>query len=312
MQTESSRRVFACPSLLQSLLTKMTKSDAAPESQDVAPPASNATSNVEASQPADEPKDLSAGDTPQAAPPQEAQKGPIKKVRLERRQELEHKLKSNPTDLEGFLELAAIYREEDRPLEAKRLLKQAIKIFPDEEQIRWQLEEATLARSLQQFREVRDLAARLNTADADRELERSRSDWAMRRIEVCHARLERDPSQTSLRMALAEAKFDAEIFEDAFDEAGQLLESDEFSPYAHFLRAKCLLALNKDLAAMKELRSVALRRAVVAPTKLRQASLKILCELSEKQSLEATHQHYKLLMEQLEESSPDEAIKETS
>ena len=112
---------------------------------------------------------------------QELQQRPV--VRLERRQELEHKLKANPTDLEGFLELAAIYRSEQRPLEAKRLLQQASKIFPDDQNVTFQLEEAILARSLQQYREVVDVASRLKTPETDRELERSRSDWAMRRID---------------------------------------------------------------------------------------------------------------------------------
>jgi tetratricopeptide (TPR) repeat protein len=218
---------------------------------------------------------------------------PTRTVQLERRQELEHKLKANPTDLEGFLELAAIYREEQRPLEAKRLLKQAAAIFPDDENVCFQLEEAILARSLQQYREVSELAARLKTPEADHELGRSRSDWAMRRIEVCHARLQRNPSQVSLRFAMAEAKFDADLFDEAFDDAGDLLELDAFAPQAHFLRARCLLALGKDLPAMKELRAVALRRAVVAPERLRHASLKLLCELSDKLSLESTGQQYR-------------------
>lgn len=224
-------------------------------------------------------------------------------VHLERRQELEHKLKSNPTDLDGFLELASIYRSEQRPLEAKRLLQQAAKVFPDDQNITFQLEEAILARSLQQYREVADLASRLRTPEADRELERSRSDWAMRRIEVCQARLSRDPSQIALRMAMAEAKFDAEMFEEAFADAGRLLEVDEFSPQAHFLRARCLLALGQDVPAMKELRAVALRRAVVAPEPLRHASLKLLCDLADKLSLEATGQQYHLHLKRLEAAS---------
>jgi hypothetical protein len=231
-------------------------------------------------------------------------------VQLQRRQELEHKLKANPTDLDGFLELAAIYRNEHRPLEAKRLLGQAAEIFPEDEQVRFQLEEAILARSLQQLREVTDLAQRLNTAEAHRELERSRSDWACRRIEVCQARLQRDPSQVGLRLTLAEARFDAELFEEAFEEAGRLLELDEFSPAAHFLRARCLMALGKDLDAMKELRAVAMRRAVVAPDRLRLASLNLLCDLAEKLHLEATGQQYREQLQRLEQQlkqNPTEA-----
>lgn len=232
----------------------------------------------------------------------ESQKEKRVAVRLERRQELEHKLKSNPTDLEGFLELAAIYRSEERPLEAKRLLKQAQQIFPDNDEIRFQHEEAVLARSLQQLREVTDLAKRLNNVEADRELVRSQHDWACRRIDVCKARLLRDPSQLPLHLSLAEAKFDAEFFEESYTEAGKLLKHDEFSPQAHFIRARCLLAMNKDLPAMKELRAVSLRRAVVAPVKLRVLSLKMLCELADKLALEETGKHYQAQLHAIEAS----------
>ena len=246
------------------------------------------------------PEELLRKNVPEPSTPDQQER---QKVQLERRQELQHKLKANPTDLDGFLELAAIYRQEQRPLEAKRLLKQALQIFPEEEEVRFQHEEAILARSLQQFREVSDLAARLNTPEADRELERSRSDWACRRIDVCRARLERDASQIALRMALAEAKYDAELFDDSFEDAGRLLELDEFSPNAHFLRARCLLALGKDLPAMQELRAVALRRSVVAPERLRLASLRLLCDLSEKLSLEATGNQYREHLRRLERTT---------
>jgi len=252
-----------------------------------------------------------AGDSPQ---PDAAQV----EVQLQRRQELEHKLKANPTDLDGFLELAAIYRQEQRPLEAKRLLTQAAQIFPDDETVRWQLEEAVLARSLQQLREVTDLARRLKTPEADRELERSRSDWACRRIEVCQARLERDPNHTAFRLALAEAKFDAELFEDAHTDAERLLELDEYAPQAHFIRGRCQVALGNDLEAMQEFRAVALRRAVVAPQPLKMASLKWLCDLAEKLGFDATRKQYRAHLQHLEaemktkdgRAAPGQAVKQ--
>lgn len=110
------------------------------------------------------------------------------KVRLERRQELEHHLKSSPTDLDAFMELGRIYRSEDRPLDARRVFQQALQIFPEEQELLWEYEEATLARSLQQLREVTELARRLDTAETERELKRSQNDWACRRMDVCRAR----------------------------------------------------------------------------------------------------------------------------
>lgn len=214
------------------------------------------------------------------------------KVQLERRQELEHLLKSNPTNQAAFLELAAIYRSENRPLEAKRLLTQAHQIFPTDETINWELEEAVLARSLQQFREVSEITSKLTSPDAHRELERSRSDWACRRMEVCRARLERHPSMVHLHVTLAEALYDTGDFDEAFESAGQVLDNDELSPTAHLLRGRCLLATGKDLQAMTELRAATSRRSVPAPARIRVIGGKLLCDVARRLGLTLTLKQY--------------------
>ncbi|WP_231742040.1 tetratricopeptide repeat protein [Stieleria varia] len=225
------------------------------------------------------------------------------KVTLQRRQELEQHLKSSPTDVKAFLELAGIYRSEQRPLEAKRLLTQAAQIFPDNETVKWELEEAILARSLQQLREVSDLVSRLKSADAERELDRSRSDWACRRIDVCRARLQRDPSLVHLHIALAEALYDAGIFEDAFERAGEVLDNDELSPTAHLLRGRCLLATGKDLQAMSELRAATMRRSVPSPARIRLIGAKLLCETAKRLGLDLTLKQYQQQLAKAENDS---------
>src|SRR5690606_5012503 len=110
-------------------------------------------------------------------------------------------------EVDLYLELAAIHRAEDRPLEAKRVLHQAMQ-FTDDPRVLWHYEEAVLARSLQQLREVAQLAARLNTPEVQRELERAQTDWANRRLEVCRARLSREPDKHQYRLVMAEAYAD--------------------------------------------------------------------------------------------------------
>ncbi|WP_084422691.1 tetratricopeptide repeat protein [Rubripirellula obstinata] len=222
------------------------------------------------------------------------------KVVLQRRQHLEQHIRSNPTDPNSFLELGQIYRLEQKPIEAKRVLEQATELFPDNHELRWEFEEATLARSLQQLREVAELANRLETAEADRELHRCQHDWACRRIEICQARLERDPSKIHLRVALGEAMLDAGMYEGAIEELEPLLEIDAFSPSAYLLRGKCLLAMNKDLDAMVELRACAMRRSVPAPLRLRILSLRLLCETAERLGIQLTLNRYRELLRQAE------------
>lgn len=215
------------------------------------------------------------------------------KVRLERRQELEQHLRASPTDLDGYMELAAIYRAEDRPIEARRILQQAMQIFPDDNGLLWEFEEATLARSIQQLREVTELAQRLDTLETERELKRSQNDWACRRMDVCKARLKRDPSLTHLRVVLAEAMLDAELYEAAIDELAPVVDHDEFASQAHLLRGRCLLATKKDFEAMASLRAASMRRAVIAPVKTRVLALRLLCETAERLGVELTLKQYR-------------------
>ena len=223
------------------------------------------------------------------------------KLRLERRQQLEHHLKESPTDLDGFMELGRIYRADARPLEAKRIFEQARQIFPEEQELLWEYEEAVLARSLQQYREVSELASRLDTAETERELKRSQNDWARRRIEVCEARLSRNSSMHHLRVAYAEAMYDAEMYEDAIVELNKVVNRDELSPLAYLIQGRCLLASGNEIQAMVVLRAVALRRTVVAPLKTRIIALKLLCETAEKLGVAFTLAKYRQHLTQAEQ-----------
>ncbi len=214
------------------------------------------------------------------------------RVELSRRQELEHHLKASPTDLDAFMELGRIYRAENRPIDARRVLEQALEIFPDELSLRWEHEEAVLARSLQQLREVSELARRMNNPETERELKRCQDDWAHRRMEICRARLNRDASLIHLRIILAEGLHDAGMHELAIDELEPVLASDELSPTAYLIQAQCLLSLGKDLEAMSALRAASMRRSVVAPVRLRIAALRLLCSTAEKLGVTLTLQQY--------------------
>lgn len=244
-------------------------------------------------------------------PVADADRGPPPKVRLERRQELEHHLKSSPTDLDAFMELGRIYRAENRPVDARRVFQQALQIFPEDKQLLWEHEEAVLSRSLQQLREVTELSARLDTIETERELKRSKNDWACRRMDVCRARLKRDPSQHHLRVTLAEAMTDAGMYEGAIEELDPVLDNDDLSAAAYLIRGRCLLAMGKDVEAMAAFRATALRRSVVAPLKTRITALRLLCETAERLGLTLTLANYRKHLQQAEQESARQTVPET-
>lgn len=207
---------------------------------------------------------------------------------LERRQELERYLRDRPADVDAYLELAAIYREAGRSVEATRVLKQALESEPGEPRVLWQLEETSLARALQQLHDVRQVAQRLHTPEAERELERAQTDWACRRAEVCRARLARDPSQDHLRVVLAEALRDLGRNEEAIEALGPALQVDREAPLAYLILGHCLQANGQDLEALAAWRAAALRRAVPAPTRIRVPALQAAVDVAERLGLSGT------------------------
>jgi hypothetical protein len=209
-----------------------------------------------------------------------------------RRQQLEQKLREHACDLELYLELAAIHRNEDRPLEAKRVLHEAMQVSKDDPRVLWQYEEAVLARSMQQLREVSDLAARLNTPEVQRELQRSQTDWANRRLDVCRARLKRDPDKHALRLVVAEALIDLEMYIEAAEALVPCFEVDSLAPQARLLQGKCQSATGDLLGALAAYRAAALRRTVVAPAKIRVAALGAATEIARQLGLPLSVQRY--------------------
>jgi len=230
-------------------------------------------------------------------PPSESSAEPSAKVPLLRRQQLEQKLREHALDIDLYLELAAIHRSEDRPLEARRLLQQALQLSKDDPRVLWEFEEATLARSLQQFREVSDLASRLNTSEVDREVKRSQTDWANRRLDVCRARLARDPSKHPLRLVVAEALFDLELYGEAIEELQPCFEMDSLSASANMILGKSLVCQGDEIAALSAFRAVGLRRTVTTPPRLRLAAMRQALEIAQRHHLKLSVERYQHAVE---------------
>lgn len=225
---------------------------------------------------------------------------------LERRQELERYLRDQPADIDSYLELAAIYRNANRATEATRVLKQALKVEPDHPLVLWQLEEASLARALQHLRDVREVAERLHSPEAQQELERAQIDWANRRAEVCRSRLGRDPSLTHLRVVLAEALRDLGQNDEAIEALRPALRDDTEAPLAYLIFGNCLQAAGQDLEALAAWRACALRRAVPAAQRIRVAALRAAIDLAERLGLGASLALYRQSLRQCQSDSGDQ------
>lgn len=235
---------------------------------------------------------------PQATPPPGSQL---------RRQSLEKQIREHAVEVDLYLELATIYRDEGRPLDAKRVLAEALQLRKGDPEILWQYEEAILARARQQLAEIKELATRLQTGEVQRELRRAETDWANRRLDVYRARLDRDPEKLSYRLVIAEALYDLELYTEALQEVEPCCQVDSISPTAFLLRGRCFERLDKPLDALSAYRAAALRRAVVAPLRVRQAALSAACELAHQLGLPISLQRYTHSLEVVEQELAAEA-----
>lgn len=206
------------------------------------------------------------------------------------------------TDREAYLELGVIYRSENRPLQAAKVLQKGHEVFPEDTTILWEWEEARLARSLQQLAEVNEMVVKTKSTLADKELERSKTDWAACRIQVCRARIARDSSRQYLRLVLGEALYDLARYDEAIDELEPLADHEQHGSTAALWMGRCHLVCGRDIEAMKWLRNACLRRAVVSPPKVRLAALRLLIDLADRHGLTATLEHYQSILASISEN----------
>jgi tetratricopeptide (TPR) repeat protein len=240
---------------------------------------------------------------------QSSSPGASDRVVRRRQQELELLLRQAPADSSAYLELAQIYREQDRHHDATQVLERALSHLPDEMELRWQLEEALMARALQRLKSASEVELMQPNEQNREDVERARINWANCRRNVCQSRLNRNPGQANLHVVLAEALKDLGEYEEAIRETDSVLSSPEDSPQAYLIRGQCFQALGRPLDALSAWRSAGLRRAVPAPEGIQVAALQAAANTALQQGLYASGKRYLQELRRLRPS--DDLVAET-
>ncbi len=221
-------------------------------------------------------------------------------ITLERFQTLERVIRDNPLHVDPYLELARIYLQENRWVDARRVLDLALARFPDDEEVNFLREEAQLARALQMHCIAEaEQAAEPTSLTADN-LDRSRVQLNVLRQQVCMSRLDRHPDQLELYLPLSLALENL----GKRDEAIRALEKAVVQPA---LRAEAALQLGFILSRAKRIPEAlaAFRRAAlfrVPPPKpeTKQQALVAAADLAERSNMIDSARRYVALLLELQ------------
>lgn len=226
-------------------------------------------------------------------------------VNIERRQELERMVRNMPAALEPYLELAAIYHRLERFYDAQRVLEKARTHHAENTELLWQLEETQLARALQRLGEVRRLVQSTRAPQARDELERCQVEWAVRRAEVCRARLARDADRPNLWVKLGEAERDLGHLDAALEACARVLDHPEHGAAAALVTAQCHALRGNDLEALAAYRAAGMRRSRTAAPAVRLAAMRGAAALAARRGLVASGLRYAAAWHELAPEDPD-------
>ncbi len=226
-------------------------------------------------------------------------------VSLERFQLLEQALRDNPIHSEPYLELAKIYLQNSRWVDAKRVLDLACNRFPDHEEIQFLREEAQLARALQLHWEAQKEYKAEPTRLTEEPLQRAGVELNVVRERVCRARLARHPADTYLNLPLAVALHNL----GNSDAAIRLLATTSQEAK---LRAEACLQLGGILEsgqripeALSAYRKAAMFRVPPPSAEVRAGALRAAAQLAERHNLVDSARRYLAMLVEIEPENKD-------
>jgi tetratricopeptide (TPR) repeat protein len=227
-------------------------------------------------------------------------------VTLQRYQELEQHLRNSPADADGYLELSRIYLSQGRSFDAKRVLDRAMEHLSDDARIVYEWEEMQVARSRQLLDQAEQAFLQEKTVANREARDRCTIDLANTRIQVCKARLEREPHNLEIALPLANAYRQLGRFQEAIDVLQRAKANSQIRARACLQLGMVFMQIDKPLEAIAAFRQAALYRAPPPPEKIRDKALELAAEVAEKVGLIASARRYVQL--RLESNPSDPAL----
>ncbi|GIW97586.1 MAG: hypothetical protein KatS3mg111_0919 [Pirellulaceae bacterium] len=236
------------------------------------------------------------------APPHSS---PTAEVQLERFQVLERVIRDQPLTEAPYLELARIYLTQRRWQDAKRVLDQAVKRFPDQEDVLLLHEAAQLNRSLQLLEQAEHDYQRMPTEGTRKQLARCQLELNVLREQICRARLQRHPESFELYLPLADALAHLGKRDEAIACLGRAAQVPTLRCRANLRLGQFWEQAGQPPQALAAYRRAALTREPPPEAAVRREALTAAANLAEKHGMIDSARRY---LRELANLNPDDAV----
>ncbi len=219
-------------------------------------------------------------------------------VSLERFQQLEMLIRNSPLNADPYLELARIYLQAHRWVDAKRVLDRAFQQFTDHEEIVTLREDAQLARSLELHHEAEAAYAAEPTVLTEDALQRSTIELNALRQRVCRDRLERHPERIELYIPLANALEKLGNTDDAIDFLRRAVDQPSLRAAAALQLGYVYLRARRIPESLSSFRRAALFRIPPPSDAIKREALTAAADLAQRSNMiDSARRYVELLVE---------------
>ncbi len=206
-------------------------------------------------------------------------------IPLQRSQELEQSIKHSPAIVEPYIELAQIYVQQERWVDARRILEAGKQNCPENETVLLLHEDLMLTLSNQLLENAKKELAQRPCDDTRYAKEQAEISLVNERIRVCRERYHRNPDQKEILITWAIALRQQQKYDEAIALLNQATKDLNLRARASLQLGMCHQAMERPLDALSSFRRAALFRSPPPDPKVASVALELAASLAEEHGL---------------------------
>ena len=241
------------------------------------------------------------------APTESSSSKPV--IPLRRFQELEQAIRHAPANPEPYVELGQIYLEQQRWVDAKRVLDNGVQNCPEWEPLVLMREDLVLHLASQTLDAARTQQAQNPSEKSRYDLDQAEQNLANQRIRVCGDRYARRPDEKEILVTWAVALRQLGRHDEAIDMLKTAAAEPELRARASLQLGMCLQSLQRPLEALAAFRKASMYRSPPPDPKIQQRALELATDVAEENRLIDSARFYAEQLLAICSSSERESVK---